>query len=130
MKLQAVSFQDIKKKQFISTCSTILPGNPRKTKHLDEVSHPKVAEFYLTNFTLILLFSFNFTWQLLTSTITSGQDQWDYRMQYSQNLHTLGSLMAYLVFFSLMHIWPIDILSQISPVWSMLTSKRHYQISW
>ena len=47
VKLQAVSFQDIKKKQFISTCSTILPGNPRKTKHLGEVSHPKVAEFYL-----------------------------------------------------------------------------------
>ena len=39
-------------------------------------------------------------------------------MQYSQNLHTLGSLLAYLVFFSLMHIWPIDILSQISPVWN------------
>ena len=44
-------------------------------------------------------------------------------MQYSQNLHTLGSLMAYLVFFSLMHIWPIDIFSQISPVWSTLISK-------
>ena len=47
VKLQVVSFQDIKKKQFISTCSTILPGNTRKTKHLGEVSRPKVAEFYL-----------------------------------------------------------------------------------
>ena len=46
MKLQAVSFQDIKKKQFISTCSTILPGNPRKTKILVKLaSRPKVAEF-------------------------------------------------------------------------------------
>ena len=49
VKLQVVSFQDIKKKQFISTCSTILPGNPRKTKHLGEVSRPKVAEFYLNH---------------------------------------------------------------------------------
>ena len=49
VKLQAVSFQDIKKKQFISTCSTILPGNSRKTKHLGEVSCPKVAEFYLNH---------------------------------------------------------------------------------
>ena len=40
VKSQAVSFQDIKKKQFISTCSTILPASPRKTKHLGEVSHP------------------------------------------------------------------------------------------
>ena len=40
VKLQAVSFQDIKKKQSISTCSTILPGKPRKTKHLGEVSSP------------------------------------------------------------------------------------------
>ena len=49
VKLQAVSFQDIKKKQFISTCSTILPGNSRKTKHLGEVSCPKVAEFYVNH---------------------------------------------------------------------------------
>ena len=49
VKLQVVSFQDIKKKQFISTCSTILPGNPRKTRYLGEVSHPKVAEFYLNH---------------------------------------------------------------------------------
>ena len=49
MKLQAVSFQDIKKKQFIYTCSTILLGSPRKTKHLGEVSRPKVAEFYLNH---------------------------------------------------------------------------------
>ena len=49
VKLQVVSFQDIKKKQFISTCSTILPGNPRKTRHLGEVSHPKVAECYLNH---------------------------------------------------------------------------------
>ena len=49
VKLQAVSFQDIKKKQFISTCSTILHGNSRKTKHLGEVSCPKVAEFYLNH---------------------------------------------------------------------------------
>ena len=49
MKLQAVSFQDIKEKQFIYTCSTILLGSPRKTKHLGEVSRPKVAEFYLNH---------------------------------------------------------------------------------
>ena len=49
VKLQAVSFQDIKKKQFISTCSTTVPGNPRKTKHLGEVSRPKVGEFYLNH---------------------------------------------------------------------------------
>ena len=65
MKLQAVSFQDIKKKQFISTCSTILPGNPRKTKILVKLaSRPKVAEFYLNHVAAIH-----------TSTITSGQDQ-------------------------------------------------------
>ena len=52
-KLQAVSFQDIKKKHSISACSTILPGNPRKTKHLCEVSHPKVAEVYLNHMAAI-----------------------------------------------------------------------------
>ena len=49
VKLQALSFQDLKKKQFISTCSTILLGNPRKIKHLGEVSCPKVAEFYMNH---------------------------------------------------------------------------------
>ena len=49
VKLEAISFQDIKKKQFISTCSTILPGNPRKTKHVGEVSCPKVAAINIHN---------------------------------------------------------------------------------
>ena len=45
--LQAVSFQDLKKKQFISTCSTAIEGNPRKTKHHGEIPRPQVAEEYL-----------------------------------------------------------------------------------
>lgn len=37
---QALGFQDIKKKQFISNCSTILLGNSMKTKYQSDVSHP------------------------------------------------------------------------------------------
>ena len=49
VELQAVSLQDLKKNQFISTCSTILPGNSWKTKYHGDVSHPKVAESYVTH---------------------------------------------------------------------------------
>ena len=45
--LQACLFNDLKPKQFISTCSTIIPGNPRQTKHHGAVPRPQVAEFYL-----------------------------------------------------------------------------------
>ena len=45
--LQACSFQDLKLKQFISTCSTIIAGKPRKTKHHGDVPRPQVAECYL-----------------------------------------------------------------------------------
>ena len=47
--LQAVAFMDLQKKQFISTCSTSIPGNPRHTKHHGDVSRPKVAEEYLSH---------------------------------------------------------------------------------
>ena len=47
VELQACSFQDLKLKQFISTCSTSIPGAPRKTKHHGDVPLPKVAETYL-----------------------------------------------------------------------------------
>ena len=33
VKLQACRFRDLKIKDFISTCDTVLPGEPRKTKH-------------------------------------------------------------------------------------------------
>ena len=33
VKLQAYRFRDLKIKDFISTYSTVLPGEPRKTKH-------------------------------------------------------------------------------------------------
>ena len=52
-KLLAVSFQDLKLKQFIATCSTTLPGNSEKTKHHGHVPLPQVAEFYLTHVTSI-----------------------------------------------------------------------------
>ena len=45
--LLAVRFRDLKVKQFISTCSTILPDEPRKTKHHGLVPRPQVAENYL-----------------------------------------------------------------------------------
>ena len=47
VELQACSFQDLKLKQFITTCSTSIPGAPRKTKHHGDVPRPKVAETYL-----------------------------------------------------------------------------------
>ena len=48
VELMACSFQDLKLKQFISTCSTTIPGKPRKTKHYGDVPRPQVAELYLT----------------------------------------------------------------------------------
>ena len=44
-----MSFQDLKKKQFISTCSTILLGNSRKTKYHGDVSRLKVPELYVAH---------------------------------------------------------------------------------
>ena len=48
VKLMATSFMDLKLKQFISTCSTSLEGQPRVTKH-GVVPRPQVAEMYLRN---------------------------------------------------------------------------------
>ena len=48
--LQAVSFMDLKKKQFVSTCGTVIPGNPRVTKHHGAVPRPKIAETYLKHY--------------------------------------------------------------------------------
>ena len=45
--LLAVRFKDLQVKQFISTCSTRLPGEPRKTKHSGDVQRPQVAERYV-----------------------------------------------------------------------------------
>ena len=45
--LQAVRFVDLQTKNFISTCSTAIPGLPRKTKQHGLVQHPQVAEQYL-----------------------------------------------------------------------------------
>jgi hypothetical protein len=45
--MQAVRYQDLKDKQLISTCSTILPGEPRSTKHHGYVARPQVASEYL-----------------------------------------------------------------------------------
>ena len=47
VKLQACRFRDLKVKDFISTCSSAIPGLPRKTKHHGNVVRPKVAEEYL-----------------------------------------------------------------------------------
>lgn len=47
LKLQAVSFLDMQIMEFISTCSTALPGLPRKTKHSGDISRPHVAYEYL-----------------------------------------------------------------------------------
>ena len=45
--LQAVRFVDLQTKDFILTCSTAIPGLPRKTKCHGLVQHPQVAEQYL-----------------------------------------------------------------------------------
>ena len=47
VKLQACRFRDLQIKDFISTCSTSIPGAPRVTKHHGNVPHPQVAEHYL-----------------------------------------------------------------------------------
>ena len=47
VQLQACRFVDLQIKDFISTCSTVLPGNPRKTRHHGDIPRPKVAETYL-----------------------------------------------------------------------------------
>ena len=44
MKLKACRFRDLKVKDFISICSSVIPGLPRKTKHHGKVTQPKVAE--------------------------------------------------------------------------------------
>lgn len=49
VKVQACCFRDLKVKDFVSTCSKTIPGNPRKTKHNGFTSCPKVAENYLKN---------------------------------------------------------------------------------
>ena len=46
-KVQACQFRDLKLKDFVSTCSSLIAGKPRKTKHHGLVSHPHVAEEYL-----------------------------------------------------------------------------------
>ena len=45
--IQACRFIDLKD-NFLSTCSTSLPGKGRQTKHHGVVSRPKVAEQYLS----------------------------------------------------------------------------------
>ena len=45
--VQAVRFTDLKKKDFVSTCSTAISGEPRVTKHCGKISRPQVAEYYL-----------------------------------------------------------------------------------
>ena len=47
VKLQARRFKDLKTKDFISTCSSTVTGNPCRTKHSGAIPHPKVAEEYL-----------------------------------------------------------------------------------
>ena len=42
--LQAVRFVDLQTKDFILTCSTAIPGLPRKTKHQGLVQHPQAAD--------------------------------------------------------------------------------------
>ena len=44
MKLKACRFRDLKVKDFISICSSVIPGLARKTKHHGKVTQPKVAE--------------------------------------------------------------------------------------
>lgn len=43
----AVRFQDLKEKQFVSTCSVSNAGPPRVTKHHGDVTRPQVAFDYL-----------------------------------------------------------------------------------
>ena len=45
--LRAYEFQDLKVKDFISTCATSIPGKPRAIKHLRLVPQPQLAEHYL-----------------------------------------------------------------------------------
>ena len=47
VKLQACRFCNLNVKDFISTCSSVTPGLPRKTKHHGKVAQPKAAEEYL-----------------------------------------------------------------------------------
>ena len=45
--LLAVRFKDLQEKQFVSSCSTSLPGEPQITKNSGQISRPQVAERYL-----------------------------------------------------------------------------------
>ena len=45
--LLAVKFKDLKEKQFISTCSSSVAGEPRVTRHSGLISRPQVAVDYL-----------------------------------------------------------------------------------
>ena len=47
IKLQACWFKGLKAKDFILTCSTSVPGNPRATSHHGLVNCPQVVESYL-----------------------------------------------------------------------------------
>ena len=47
--LMATRFLDLQEKLIISSCSTDLPGQPRRTKHHGDVSRPQVAYEYLTS---------------------------------------------------------------------------------
>ena len=47
VKMLAVKFLDLQDKQFIGTCSSDLPGPPRKTKHCGEITRPIIAFDYL-----------------------------------------------------------------------------------
>ena len=47
VKLQACRFRDLKVKDFISTCSSVIQRLPKKTKYHGEMAQPKVAEEYL-----------------------------------------------------------------------------------
>ena len=42
VKFKAWRFKDLKAKDFMSTCSSIVPGNPRRTKHSGAIPRPKV----------------------------------------------------------------------------------------
>ena len=43
--VQVCRFRDLKLKDFVSTCSTALAGNPRQTKHHGLISRPQVTEY-------------------------------------------------------------------------------------
>ena len=47
IKLQICRFNDLKTKDFISTCISIVPGNPHRTIHSGAIPRPKVAKEYL-----------------------------------------------------------------------------------